>query len=183
MPTYEQVLESQSSSHYTQFWVAAVFCAATLTSPPQPAQGGQQQVVHAEAVPDDVVNSQAERIIARINELSQNEALRDEDELAPTQNVINQATQLVREAEELMVAPMPPGQVTTFFGEINVTWRVGDRIVRFACFPSRPSLIQTGSLSMPIGSYRSEPNATAQRLAQEIDSFIPQHDPEEPVFG
>jgi hypothetical protein len=96
--------------------------------------------------------------------------LRDEDESAPTLPVIQEAAQFVRGAEKLL-STMPPAQVSTFYGEINITWRVGDRIVRFACFPDRPSLLQTGSLSLPVGSYRLEENPTPELLADKISDL------------
>ena len=77
-----------------------------------------------------------------------------------------------------MKAAIPQGQVSVFFGELNITWRSGDRIVRLACFPDRPGLVQTGSLSMPVGSYRSEVNPTAELLAERLDALVSDNDPE-----
>ena len=123
----------------------------------------------------------ADKLIQRILELSRRPELRDEGEPAPAQQVIEQAIQLIRDADGLMLE-MPSGQVSVFFGEVNVTWRAGDRIVRLACFPNRPSVIQTGCLSLPLGSYRSEPNPTGQLLAARLESLVQDNDPEEPSF-
>jgi hypothetical protein len=114
---------------------------------------------------------EADEIIQRILYVAVDPELRDEDESAPTFKVIQETVRLIRGAEKLLDA-MPSWQVSTFYGEINITWRVGERIVRLACFPERPSVIQSGSLSLPVGSYRSEENPTAEMLADRINSLI-----------
>jgi hypothetical protein len=96
--------------------------------------------------------------------------LRDENEPAPTCDVIQKTFQLIYGADRLLDV-MPYGQVSTFFGEINVTWRDGDRIVRLACFQDRPSVVQTGSLSDPIGRYKSKANPTPLLLANELKNL------------
>jgi hypothetical protein len=113
---------------------------------------------------------EADRIIDRILRHVVDPDLRDEDETAPPIKVIQETVRLIRGAEKVLDG-MPPGQVSTFYGEINVAWRNGDRIVRLACFPERPSVIQSGSLSLPLGSYRSEENPTPELLANRINSL------------
>jgi hypothetical protein len=116
--------------------------------------------------------SEAEKIIGRIRGVSQNQDLRDEDEAAPIQEVVERAIFLIRDADNLL-GVMPSAQVSTFYGEVNITWRIGDRIVRLACFPDRPTVIQIGSLSQPIGSYRSEENPTSMLLAARLGALTP----------
>jgi len=113
---------------------------------------------------------EADKIVDRILHIAVDPDLRDEDESAPPLKVVQEAVELVRGAEKLLDA-MPYGQVSSFYGEINITWRVGDRIVRLACFPDRSSVVQTGSLSLPLGSHRSEQNPTAEMLADKIGSL------------
>lgn len=115
-------------------------------------------------------SGKADEIIQRILYAAVDPDLRDEDESAPTFKVIQETVRLIRGAEKLLDA-MPSGQVSTFYGEINITWRAGERIVRLACFPERPSVVQSGSLSLPVGSYRSEENPTAELLADRINSL------------
>ena len=83
----------------------------------------------------------------------------DEDEAAPIPDVIERASQFLRELHSLM-RPLPPGSVSTFYGEINITWRADNNIVRIAFFPNRPSLLQLGNLSLPLGWYHSQSNPT-----------------------
>jgi hypothetical protein len=90
----------------------------------------------------------------------------DEDETPPLPAVVAEATRIIRQTADLM-EDMPEGEVSIFFGELSVTWRAGDKIVRLACFPNRPTLIQYGSLSSPMGSYRSE-GTTPDRLAERL---------------
>lgn len=179
--TYEEVRRSQSSS--APFLVGAFLCAATLTTSPQPTNATETRpAAQIEAISRNSLVQEGDKLIQRILDISQQPELRDEDEPAPTQQVIEQAIHLIRDADNLMVE-MPSGQVSVFFGEVNVTWRAGDRIVRLACFPNRPSVIQTGYLSLPLGSYRSEPNPTAQLLAARLEALVPDdNDPEEPLF-
>jgi hypothetical protein len=114
---------------------------------------------------------EAEKIVNRILSAVVDSDLRDEDEPAPSIKVAKKAIYLIRGAEKLL-GKVPQAQVSTFYGEINISWRSGDKIVRLACFPDRPSVIQVGLLSLPIGSYRSEENPTAMLLAARLGSFV-----------
>lgn len=112
-------------------------------------------------------SSEADKIIQRILYAAIDPDLRDGDESAPTLKVIQETVRLIRGAEKLLDA-MPDAQVSTFFGEINITWRSGDRIVRLAFFENKPSVVQIGSLANPIGHYESEANPTASLLAEKL---------------
>ena len=113
------------------------------------------------------MSAEAEMMVQHIFYAAVDPELRDEDEPAPNCDVIQKAFQLIYAADKLL-GVMPYGQVSTFFGEINVTWRGGDRIVRLACFQDRPCIVQTGSLSGPLGHYRSKPNPSPEFLANEL---------------
>lgn len=113
------------------------------------------------------MSAEAEMIVQHIFYAVVDEELRDEDEAAPNCDVIQRAFKLIYAADKLL-GVMPYGQVSTFFGEINVTWRGGDRIVRLACFKDHPCIVQTGSLSDQVGHYRSEPNPSPEFLANEL---------------
>jgi hypothetical protein len=109
----------------------------------------------------------AEMIVQHIFYAAVDPELRDENERAPSCEVIQRTFQLIYAADKLL-GMMPYGQASTFFGEINVTWRGSDRIVRLACFQDRPSIVQTGSLSDPVGHYTSKPNPSPELLANEL---------------
>jgi hypothetical protein len=113
---------------------------------------------------------EAEKIVRQILEAAIDPDLRDENEPAPSREVIKKAIRLIDCADEL-VGEMPAAQVSSFFGEINITWRAGDRIVRLACFPDRPSIVQTGSVSLPVGHYESEANPTPSLLAEKLKNL------------
>lgn len=117
------------------------------------------------------VSFQAQEILRAISNAAVNPDLRDEDEAAPSPDVIGRATRLILEADKLL-GGIPSGQVATFYGELNVTWRAGNEIVRLACFPHRPSLLQVGSLELPVGSYRSDEDPSSRLLAARISDLI-----------
>ena len=121
-----------------------------------------------------------DRIMHRVQEIVADQELRDEGEPAPPQDVIDQFEEIIRRTSAL--TPILPGQISVFFGELNMTWRSGDRIVRFACFPGRPSVLQIGSISMPVGSYQSQTNPTPEMLAERLSSFATEIDQENPPF-
>src|SRR5581483_9188267 len=113
------------------------------------------------------------------------EDLFDEGEKAPSAHVVSEASRLIQEAAislDRMGYVMPPGNVSAFFGEINISWQSDDSIVRLACFENAPSLVQTGRISEP-GSYRSEQNPDGALLAQRLSSLVAQNDPEPVISG
>ena len=117
------------------------------------------------------VDAESNRIVGRIQQVADRQDLRDDDEIAPPPIVVTSAKEMVQATAILMDRPMLPAIVSTFFGELNLTWRSGDDIVRVAFFPDRPSLIQRVNLSQPLGSYRSETNPTPEILAAELDQL------------
>jgi hypothetical protein len=114
------------------------------------------------------IESGVEKTLGRIAHTAY---LEDDEEQPPTTAVIDQTSNLIRGASLLMRTPMLEGIVSTFYGEINVTWRTGDKIVRIACFPGRPSILQFGNLSQPLGSYQSQQNPNAQDLKTRLDAL------------
>ena len=135
-----------------------------------------------QAIDDRELYGEADRIATRIRALAQNSDLRDEDEPAPPQNVIEEAIRMICETSNRMASSMPSAQVATFFGELNITWKFGNQIVRFACFPNRPSVLQIGSLSMPVGSFQTQANPTPELLAERLNPFAANNDPEDSPF-
>jgi hypothetical protein len=115
-----------------------------------------------------VVESDADKTIANIEKTAN---LEDEDESAPLPVVIEEISNLIRQASRLMTISMPEGVVSTFYGEINVTWRNGSDIVRLACFPNRSAILQFGNLSQPLGSYQSQVDPSAQDVAMRLDAL------------
>jgi hypothetical protein len=127
--------------------------------------------------PDDLIESlniylsavsEPDKTLARIAQIA-NQV--DEDEAPPTPAVITQTSNLIRQAGSSLRTSMPEAVVSTFYGEINVTWRNGNDIVRLACFPNRPSILQFGNLSQPLGSYQSQPDPSAEDLAERLDAL------------
>jgi len=132
-----------------------------------------------QAVDRSLLYGEADRIATRIVAIAHDAMLRDENEPAPPQAVIDESTRLIREVANRMINSMPPAQVATFFGEVNVTWKFGNQVVRLAFFPNRPSVLQIGSIAMPVGSYQSQTNPTPELVAERLNPFTTQNDPED----
>ena len=100
-------------------------------------------------------------------------SLLDEDEILPEPAVVEAAAQFVAGLYPLLDVPLPDATVGTFFGEVNITWRSGTSIVRLPFFPDRPSAVLYGSLSEPVGSYRSESNPSPSEVAARLAALSP----------
>lgn len=121
--------------------------------------------------------SEEEKITRRIDQLVTQPELLDDDETPPLPAVADETKRLIRNAANLMHEPMLAATVSTFFGELNVTWKSGDEVVRLACFPARPSIFQCGNLSLPMGSYSSMVNPTPRIIAEKLDRIAPKERP------
>ncbi len=110
---------------------------------------------------------QCERLTEHIQKLANCSDLRDEDEPAPPPSVVEEITSILEGASRISDEGLPLGIASTFFGEISVTWKASSQVVRLACFPGAPSRVQTGNLSAPMGTYRSE-TATPQLLIDKL---------------
>jgi hypothetical protein len=135
----------------------------TATRPPQEIAISTGDIIFSESEPQSTLD--------RIHAIAANADLRDDDEPAPVPEVLHQANSLINEASILMETPMPSGTPSTFWGELNITWRVGEKIVRLACFANRPAILQQGDLSLPLGSYSSQPDPTGKMLALVLDAL------------
>jgi hypothetical protein len=106
-------------------------------------------------------------IVLRVEQLANDPDALDEDEPAPPPHVIHEVVNLVRDAYTLLDTPPPQPTISTFYGELNITWRSNDQIVRLASFPSRPSLVQFGGLLNTPKQYQVVSPATAEDLVME----------------
>ena len=179
---YEAVQNDQSTSFMYRgaILAEAVLLATTFAHAAYPPDStGTELPLEMNMLADASIELQeADKIMQRVWEIADNQEMRDDDEPAPPQAVIGEFERLIRNAANLMKAPMPQGQISVFFGELNITWRSGERIVRLACFPNRPSMVQIGSLSLPMGSFQSEANPTPELLAEKLDAVFLETDME-----
>lgn len=161
-------------------YVGALLIAASISPTPSVAQAVHLSLTSAsssvliQCEDDEEFVPEADTIVDRIQRVATHPDLRDEDEQAPPPEVVAAATMIIKEAASIMDTTMQPAVIATFFGELNVTWRTGDEIVRLACFPGGRSLIQYGDLGAPLGSYSSESDGTAKILARHLDLIAPQ---------
>jgi hypothetical protein len=114
---------------------------------------------------------EGEKLISIIGQLRGQEY---DDEPEPSEAVIDRISALARDADNLMGGSMPEGTVSTFYGEVNVTWRRDNDIVRLACFPNRPGMLQFGNLSQPLDPYQSIQNPTAEDVAIHLNALMRQ---------
>jgi hypothetical protein len=148
--------------------LAGTFFAGPLYLPMQTS--GTKAVIHMNGLPESAVtDGELVGLITCIEHCGQPESL-DEDELPPPPPVKEEAKKIISAAADLL-PDMPAGKLGTFWGEVNVTWRLGDELVRLACFPDRTSIVQVGSLDAPMGSYRSEP-ASPEVLAARLEELF-----------
>ena len=112
-------------------------------------------------------------VVESIRVRTSDPSLLDEDEIFPSREVVEEATQFVEGLYALLDAPPPQATVGTFFGELNIAWRSGNRVVRIAFFPDRPTALTFGSLSEPVGSYRSHSNPTPSEVAAQLTALSP----------
>jgi hypothetical protein len=92
-------------------------------------------------------------IFDRIDRISKNAELFDEEKAAPPAYVFAEAKRIVAETNARLNF-IPDASISVFYDELNITWQNGDSIVRLTCFPDWQSVIQTGRASVA-GSYRS----------------------------
>lgn len=109
------------------------------------------------------------KIVAKIGQLREQEY---DDEPEPSEDVIDKISALIRDADELMPGSMPEGTVSTFYGEVNVTWRRNSNIVRLACFSNRPAMLQFGNLSQPLDPYQSIAAPSAENVAHHLSALM-----------
>src|SRR5882724_4911329 len=116
---------------------------------------------------------EAEHLIQAIRAKTSDPALLDEDEHLPSVAVVESAIQFAVAVFALLDAPTPEPSVGVFFGEVNITWRSGTRMVRIVFFPDRPVVLVFGALSDPSPSYRSELNPSASEVAARLTALAP----------
>ena len=91
--------------------------------------------------------------------------LYESEEPRPSQAVIQQATSILTETRYPGSA-VEEGHVSTFFGEVNVTWMHDNRLVRLICFSSEdenPKVFHQDFSGGGLGTYGIEPG-TAENL-------------------
>jgi hypothetical protein len=111
--------------------------------------------------------SETTKLLVRLSQLVHQE--QDDDEPAPSESVISEISSLIGQTSAVLDDLMPEGYASAFYGEVKVTWRRSDEIVRVACFPNRPPILQFGRLSQPLGTYQSQSNPSAKDIATRLD--------------
>ena len=92
----------------------------------------------------------------------------------PSEHAKSAARNIIRDAwrvGDLLI----DGEVSTFYGELNITWRVGDRQVRLICFSEeeRPPAVYREQVNKgSLGDYELEPNVTSEVLAGRLNNWI-----------
>lgn len=105
-------------------------------------------------------------VFERVSTIAHSADVLDVDEPAPSESTISRINTLLAQAAAEFEWSVPRfSKLSVCYGEINLTWRLGDSIVRLACFPSGKRVVQWGNVSAPMGSYKSA-DASADLLAQ-----------------
>lgn len=116
-------------------------------------------------------NTLADALIERINSATCDPDLEDEGG-PPPGKVIHEVSRYVRNAYSDLHFSPPSPSISCFFGEINVTWRLEERIVRLACFPKRSPILHFGETIGVPGSYRTVSNPTPESLASKLQWLV-----------
>jgi hypothetical protein len=99
----------------------------------------------------------------------------EEGEPLPSREAVGVLKSLIAEASSYLVSRIPLAHVSTFHGELSVTWRNGDRMVRLASFsgPKQGCRMDYGSSGPdPLGKYSCTRNVTASGLAAELTDLF-----------
>ena len=99
----------------------------------------------------------------------------EEGEPSPSRETVESLKSLIADTSRYLANEIPPGHVATFYGELSITWRRGDRMVRLASFPhtGQGCRIDCGSSAPgPLGEYSATRNVTASRLAAELTDLF-----------
>ena len=110
-------------------------------------------------------------LVRAIREAGSDTERLDEDEQLPPPHVVEQLTSLIQEAE-LYIEGVIDGDVEVFYGEMSVTWRSDDALVRVSCFPTHPAQLIVGPRRAPLGSYRSLVNPAGADIADALSAIL-----------
>jgi|ERR1700723_1589758 hypothetical protein len=176
--TYEEVKKNQSSA--APFAAAALFYLLTLATPSSGIEPSAVLTHVKSLMKSNPLVREDQDILNDIQKVTASEDLADDGEVIRA-SVVTESKRYVAEAAQIL-GYMFPAVVSAFFGEVNVTWQNNDSIVRLACFPNRPTVIQTGVISV-LGSYRSIENPEANVLAKSLEHLFRPEVSEESVSG
>jgi len=93
-------------------------------------------------------------------------------EHTPAMPAIDRAKFLIGGAAFLVHSAPPEGELDSYYGELGVEWRKGDRILRLTCFgdPNTPARLDYGTMSTATpGEYNSDAVADFGTLAARLD--------------
>jgi hypothetical protein len=94
------------------------------------------------------------------------------NEHTPTDFAIERAKALISGAEMLIQLTPPVGELDSYYGELGIEWRSGNRILRLTCFgnPATPARLDYGTMSTGTpGEYQSDAVADSAILAARLD--------------
>jgi hypothetical protein len=122
------------------------------------------------------------QMISRAQQLLSFKELRDEDEPAPPAEVFAKLASMLRRVNGSMKFAMPLGQIASFYGELGVTWRTADGVVKLIVAPGKDPAIVRGKHADPVGSFTTEP-ASDSNLAMYLDAISAASRPESPSIS
>lgn len=98
----------------------------------------------------------ARDLIEQIHQIAVSRGVRDDDEPVPSPDVCHALVKLLKRTETIMGRGLPSGDVSSFYGELSVTWRSGDRMVSIF-IDNDGTAIHYGRLTREgVGGYESE---------------------------
>lgn len=98
----------------------------------------------------------------------------EEEEVRPSPEAIGDLKRILNEASEIFGGDIPQGDVAPYFGEISVTWRHNNRMLRLTAFSDgREARLDFGTTPKgALGDYGFTPTATGDSLIQRLNWLL-----------
>ncbi|MGA2714504.1 MAG: hypothetical protein ABSG41_15475 [Bryobacteraceae bacterium] len=95
----------------------------------------------------------------------------EDDEIQPSPRAISELKRVLREASDIFNGDIPQGDVAPYFGEISVTWRRDNRMLRLTAFSDgRDPRLDFGTTPVgTLGDYQFYPVATGENLIDRLN--------------
>lgn len=106
----------------------------------------------------------------RIDEVCADPDSYEEGEPRPNAKAIDNLKALLDDAASIMGADLNLGDIAPYFGEVSITWKCGEKMLRVAAFSDhRPPRMDFGSTPAgSLGSYEFDTNVTGEKLASKF---------------
>jgi len=98
----------------------------------------------------------------------------EEGEDHPSAEAIGELKRILSEASEINHSDIPDGDVSPYFGEVSVTWRRDNRMLRLTVFSDgRDARLDFGTTpESSLGNYQFNPTANGESLVNQLNWLL-----------